>query len=43
MVHVHNVQGSGKIKVIFLFEKWNILSQEPVILLTAYEDEQREQ
>lgn len=27
-------------KVFFLFEKWKILSQGPVILLTAYEDHQ---
>lgn len=36
------MQASGEIKVIFLFEKWSILSQEPVILLTAYEDDQGE-
>lgn len=36
------MQASGEIKVIFLFEKWSILSQEPVILLSAYENDQRE-
>lgn len=27
-------------KVLFLFEKWKILSQGPDILFTAYEDHQ---
>lgn len=27
-------------KVLFLFEKWQILSQGPNILFTAYEDHQ---